>query len=196
MLLKLPFAGVTFPPSVSRRTNLEILEVAATFADRTGLWLEFGVYRGHSINHISARTDALVYGFDSFQGLPSDWGPSTPIGVFSTHGQLPQVNSNVVLVKGLFEDSLPTFLAENAGSNVSFVHLDCDLYESGRTVLRALTGRFHPGSVLVFDDFLGALPNDLYRAFRQWVVSNRIEYEWLAYSPEGAVAVRILSGPK
>jgi hypothetical protein len=34
------------------------------------LWLEFGVWKGTTINYISKFTDDKVYGFDSFYGLP------------------------------------------------------------------------------------------------------------------------------
>ena len=38
-----------------------------------GIWIEFGVYNGHSITYISNFTKNIVYGFDSFEGLPETW---------------------------------------------------------------------------------------------------------------------------
>jgi hypothetical protein len=42
--------------------------------DISGLYLEFGVLNGDSINHIAdVIAPHLIYGFDSFTGLPEEW---------------------------------------------------------------------------------------------------------------------------
>ncbi|MEA2981509.1 MAG: hypothetical protein QOF09_3332, partial [Alphaproteobacteria bacterium] len=42
--------------------------------DKDGLHLEFGVYKGDSINHFAGLSpDVTWYGFDSFEGLPEAW---------------------------------------------------------------------------------------------------------------------------
>ena len=66
-----------------------------------GLWLEFGVYRGYSVNLIAGYTKNTVYGFDSFEGLPEDWGVNDTLsqkkevryhkGKFSLQGMMPDV---------------------------------------------------------------------------------------------------------
>lgn len=38
-----------------------------------GLYCEFGVWRGLTINYIASRSDHTIHGFDSFDGLPEDW---------------------------------------------------------------------------------------------------------------------------
>ena len=53
------------------------------------LWLEFGVYSGRTINYISKFTNDIVYGFDSFEGLPEKWRDGFDKGIFSTEGNLP-----------------------------------------------------------------------------------------------------------
>ena len=63
------------------------------------------------LNHITDRT---IYGFDSFEGLPSDW-VRTDVAVpektfaFKNPQMLPAVLHNVRLVKGMFEETLPKF---------------------------------------------------------------------------------------
>ncbi len=54
-----------------------------------GLWLEFGVHAGGTINRIAKYTTKTIYGFDSFEGLPQDWsgridgnGVTYPKGTF------------------------------------------------------------------------------------------------------------------
>jgi hypothetical protein len=43
--------------------------------NKDGLWLEFGVYNGKSANltAILSGDDKVVYGFDTFTGLPEEW---------------------------------------------------------------------------------------------------------------------------
>ena len=77
---------------------------------------------------------------------------------FDRGGALPAVPSNVELVAGWFEDTLPSFLQrpEIKGRPAAFVHVDGDLYSSAWTVLRELSavGAIVPGTVLVFDELL------------------------------------------
>ena len=70
-----------------------------------------------------------VHGFDTFSGLPEDWGDATTRGSYSTHGALPQAPENVRFHVGLFSETLPCFLAEHAGP-VRFMNVDCDLRRS------------------------------------------------------------------
>src|SRR5258706_8876352 len=68
---------------------------------KTGLILEFGVWRGHSSRFFAERLsgDERLYGFDSFEGLQEDWaGNDRPKGYFSLGGRLPKVPRNVTLV--------------------------------------------------------------------------------------------------
>jgi len=65
----------------------------------------------------------------------------------------PEVKGNVTLVKGRFDQSLPVFLREHS-EHVAFIHMDCDLYASARTVLDLIKDRLVPGTTIVLDDFL------------------------------------------
>ena len=93
-----------------------------------GLVMEFGVYRARTLNYLAAKTSQTLYGFDSFEGLPEFWRDGIGKGAFALDG-LPKVRSNVVLVKGWFDDSLPKFLLDlNSSDPLSYLHIDCDLY--------------------------------------------------------------------
>lgn len=169
-----------------------LLDHALDRATQPGLVLEFGVRRGTSIDRIAARAGQAVHGFDSFEGLPEAWG-AEPAGVLSTGRQLPAVRPNVVLHAGWFEDTLPAFLAAHAGP-VRFVNVDSDIYSSARTVLTALAERIRPGTVLVFDEFIGnrTWRDDEYKAFQEYVQAYGVRYEVIALSPfTKQVAVRI-----
>lgn len=55
-----------------------------------GLWMEFGVFRGRSIQRISSLTKNIVWGFDSFEGLHEYWDKDNPKGVYSSGGKIPE----------------------------------------------------------------------------------------------------------
>ncbi len=74
-----------------------------------GAVLEFGVYSGTTINWMAEDfTSRQFYGFDSFEGLPGRW-TGHELFDFDLHGKPPQVLPNVVLIEGLFEDTLSAF---------------------------------------------------------------------------------------
>lgn len=161
--------------------SFRLLHHAFDAAPDTGLVLEFGVRHGVSLRHISGLTDAVVHGFDSFQGLPTAWGDE-PEGVYSTQGSLPNVPENVTLHVGLFEDTLADFLAAHQG-HVRFCNIDCDIYSSTVTVLEALAPRLQPGSVLVFDEYLvnPTWRADEHRAFQEAVARHGWTYRYIAF---------------
>lgn len=123
---------------------------------KIGHSMEFGVFKGRTINIFSSlRPRRIFWGFDTFTGLPQPWlinkKKSFPEGTFNLDGVMPVVNPNVVLVKGLFEDTLPVWNNLIHG-NVGFIHIDCDLYASALTVLMQLNHRIVPGTTIVFDE--------------------------------------------
>jgi len=147
-----------------------------------GLTLEFGVRFGTSIRQIASLTKDDVHGFDSFQGLPESWDGQAE-GLYTVHGQLPAVPENVHLHVGFFEDTLPLFVKEHSGP-VRFANIDCDIYSSTRTILESFAERIVPGTVLVFDEFLGN-PNwreDEFKAFQEAASEFGWQYEYLAFS--------------
>lgn len=180
-------------PAVHQGLPDRVLQRALDAAPAQGLTLECGVYFGRSLGLIAERTDGPVHGFDSFEGLPEAWSAAEGPGAYSTGGRMPDVAANVTLHAGWFQDTLPPFLARNAGP-VRLLHVDCDLYSSTRTVLDALVDRLVPGSVVVFDDMLaypGFEQHEL-RAFEEFVAGRGIGWELLAACLLGReVAVRI-----
>lgn len=89
---------------------MRLLSYAFSLSKMDGLNLEFGVFSGTTINHLSSEYPHLNFvGFDSFEGLPEDWKSGFEKGCFSVK-ELPIVNKNVQLVKGWFDNTLPEFL--------------------------------------------------------------------------------------
>ena len=130
-----------------------------------GLWLEFGVFTGSTLNLTAefrerhcGPTAGPVYGFDTFTGLPENWAGGFVQGAFSLEGDLPHVRHNIELVKGLFSDSLPPWMQAQRDANmgefppVTYLHIDCDLYAGARDALTLLKEHISPGCVLIFDE--------------------------------------------
>jgi hypothetical protein len=171
--------------------RLALLQAAGSIAEPEGMWLEFGVLEGESINKIAELSEGTVYGFDSFEGLPKSWTPLSKRGSFSTYGRIPDTAPNVRLVTGWFQDTLPAFLVSNPDRMVSLIHVDSDLYESALFALKELRSRIRPGTIIVFDEFAGTMPDDEARAFREFVKQTGANYRYIGYSVHGSVAVEI-----
>jgi hypothetical protein len=162
-------------------------------AVQEGLLLEFGTWQGESINHFSAKLPAeTFYGFDSFIGLKENWsGHSFAKGHFSLQGVLPKVNPNVKLIKGWFDETLPNFLLQHK-QKLKFLHVDCDTYESTVTIMDLLTDRIVPGTLILFDEYIGYPSWEIgeYKAFQEFILKTKHRYEYLGFSNQ-SVFVRI-----
>ncbi|QTH42270.1 class I SAM-dependent methyltransferase [Cohnella sp. LGH] len=159
-----------------------------------GLYLEFGVFKGESLNQIASLVPTeVVYGFDSFEGLPEDWYPGFEKGIFAVP-HLPNVRPNIQLVKGWYDETLPKFL-ENNDQKCTFIHIDCDLYSSTRTVFNELKDRIVSGTIIVFDEYFNYpnWKNGEYKAFMEFIEETGFKFEYLGFIPRGwQVAVKIM----
>ncbi len=171
---------------------LELLEYCFKQASIDGLLMEFGVFSGRTINFLAGLTASKIFGFDSFQGLPEDWRPDFRAGAFQT--SLPPVAGNVELVVGWFNETLPKFLGEIDGT-ISFLHVDCDLYSSTKTIFDACGNRIRSGTVIVFDEYFNyhGWRHGEYQAFEEFIKQSGLKFEYLGVVPSHQqVAVRIL----
>lgn len=187
------FVQEHMPHLQSANNSFKVLDTCLDKALCDGLYLEFGVFSGSTINYIAQRVNGIVHGFDSFQGIPEQWGAAGP-GFFSTNGQLPEVRENVLLHVGWFEDTIAEFLKQHDGA-VSFVHIDSDLYSSARTVLWGLKDRFVTGSIILFDEFFNYpyWREHEYKAFREFVREFHLKFNYIAFADRGySVAIEVL----
>jgi hypothetical protein len=148
------------------RDRFEVLRHAAAIAPVDGLICEFGVASGTTIRYLAGSPpllDRLIYGFDSFKGLPQEWS-GLPVGHFACPP--PEVPGNVELIVGWFDRTLAPFLAAHPG-DAALLHIDSDLYDSARCVLEHFTPRIIPGTVIVFDEFY--ITGQERRALRDWL---------------------------
>jgi hypothetical protein len=131
----------------------------------SGLYCEFGVYQGYTLNYIQSNTTQTIHGFDSFKGLPEFWIDGFDKKAFELP-QTPQFSENVQIHEGYYEDSLPTFLATHKEA-FAFLHIDCDLYSSTKTIFDLCKERIVPGTVISFDEYFNypGWQNGEYKAF-------------------------------
>ena len=201
------FVAANLPLHLGYPTRLDLLERVIELAPAEGLVLEFGVYKGLSINLIASRMPKrTIYGFDSFSGAPEPW-------LYRRHAfgdvqGMPPVGENCVLVKGWFAETLPSFL-ERSGEPCALIHIDSDLYSSANLVLERLENRIVPGTVILFDEFFNypGWKDGEHRAFHDFVARTGVEFEYVGFTYKGVreecrlkeggsgyqVAVRILT---
>jgi hypothetical protein len=129
--------------------------VAEPISQKSVLFLEFGVFKGYTMSQWSVllkNPESRFVGFDSFEGLPEDWATDYPKGTFTVHGAIPEIaDTRVTLVKGWFENTVPTY--DFIERDHLVVHLDADLYSSTTLVLQALKSHIKVGTTLIFGDF-------------------------------------------
>ncbi|WP_051261319.1 class I SAM-dependent methyltransferase [Desulfovibrio inopinatus] len=161
----------------------------------TSNFCEFGVASGATINHIAKRIPHhTVYGFDSFEGLPEHWRDGFPKGAFKRDA-LPAVAKNAVLIKGYFDDTLYDFLQKNPGP-AAFLHVDCDLYSSTRTIFEVFRDRLVDGSVIVFDEYFNypGWKDGEHKAFCEFIETSQFSVEYLGYCKyHQQIAVRLVT---
>jgi len=155
-----------------------------------GAVMEFGVFKGKSINVMAKNLRVLndertITGFDSFRGFSEDWsGVDMKYGksFFDQSGILPEVESNVELVDGFIESTLPVFLEKSGIESVAFIHIDTDTYSPAKVALELLKPYFQKGSIILFDELCG-YPNwrsHEYKALTE--VLDEHEYEFLGFA--------------
>jgi hypothetical protein len=150
---------------------------------KTGtLWMEFGVAGGKTINYISSFTKNRVHGFDSFRGLPEDWRGGFPRGTFNLLSTRPKVNNNVVLIKGLFDKTLPNFIRRQR-KKISFIHIDCDLYSSTKCIFDNIKKYIDTNCIVVFDELVNYSGFDgttgELKAFYEFLTNNNVKYSFI-----------------
>ncbi len=183
--------------------DAEVLRFASDTANKidlkNGMYIEMGVGSGKSINFIASLNPRnTIYGFDSFEGLPSDWNTRKdfhiPKGSFKLNKELayPPIVNNVCLMKGLFCNTLPVFKKLTLKNcPISFIHVDCDLYESAKDVFDFLGDNIVSGSILVFDEFYNyeGHEKDEFKAFEEFLNQSGKRAEYIAFNQNWEQAV-------
>ena len=145
--------------------NLSLLERCS---ELEGDVIECGVYRGGNLIELakklkSIESNKVVYGLDTFEGLPFNSEEDEvagkqmlPTGLFEDtsvesiqHLLDKKGLDNVKLIKGLFSES---FLSLK-DKKFCFAYIDADLYLSIKQCIDFLKPRMVKGGVIMFDDY-------------------------------------------
>jgi O-methyltransferase len=152
------------------------INIILALLDRTrevpGEIAECGVYKGSSLTAMALYVREVglakrVFGLDSFQGFDESVRTDIALGGAADDEKrvggfdgttLTQVRAklaglglldNVTLVSGYFSETLGTLPA----THFSFVHLDCDIYDSYRQTLAYFYHRTSTGGIILFDEY-------------------------------------------
>ena len=161
------------PPRYRSRSDL-FTHLAARCRDERVAYLEFGVASGSATREwaqLLHNPSSELHGFDSFEGLPTDWIAGRPAGHFDQGGKVPSIaDPRVHFHVGWFSDSLQLFEWPD-GYERLIVNLDADLYSSTAEALTFIEPHIRPGTLLYFDELnhrqheLRALQEFLARGF-------------------------------
>lgn len=148
------------------------------------IYMEFGVATGVSfrwwLEHNNNK-NSLFYGFDTFEGLPENWGGFYSQGDMTA--DVPIVNDKRgSFIKGLFQDTLCQFLDDNKTNwslnTTKVIHMDADLYSATAFTLSQLYPFLKKGDIILFDEFNVALHE--FKAYKEFVDTFYIKLQPIA----------------
>lgn len=186
LLTYLPRLSVTAHTLDHTRTGARYVPLIAAseyVRHAPGIALEFGVFKGASINHTAKKyPHRKFYGFDSFEGFPDD-GRKDWIQDFSVDGNMPTVPENVTLIKGYFSNTLDDFLAQ-CDDEIAIVNVDCDIYSSTKDIFDSLLKykKIKPGMAISFDELISYsnyIWNEMYALF-EMLEATKLGIQWLS----------------
>ena len=173
-------AFTSFPNKNFDYTNRKLLHqylLENEIGDEPIDYLEFGVAQGKSFRWWIANSkhpDSRFYGFDTFTGLPEDWGPFKK-GAMSNGSEPPKIDDpRGEFFTGLFQQTLYPFLKKYPLERKKVIHLDADLYSATWFVLASLSPYLKKGDLILFDEF--NVPLHEFKAFKEWSESFYIDY--------------------
>src|SRR5689334_17116942 len=148
-----PHDQVTSSGGANAKILFDILDQTAKL---DGDVAECGVWRGRTLIAMGIylrqmHSPKILWGFDSFEGFKHE----TPHTFRDTSARLVEEKaaifrlSNVRVVPGYFQQSLQTIQS----CRFSFVHIDCDIYESYKECLQFFFPRMVRDGVILFDEY-------------------------------------------
>jgi O-methyltransferase len=141
-------------------------------------YLEFGVANGASFTWwMTKNTNAAsrFYGFDTFTGLPEDFGPFKK-GTFNTNNDIPKIKDDRgQFFQGLFQQTLPGFLKKFDATKKTILMLDADLFSATLFTLMSLAPFLKEGDIIFFDELV--VPTHEFMAYQHFIDSSYFDLE-------------------
>lgn len=182
-----------FQASIDEVYQMTILDTArlanlwqlCRVSNPNGAIIEVGSYKGGSALHLSnSSPNRHIFVCDTFEGfgaLPIDrkldrlFHPDgfSDVDFASVQSAWAGKGRNVTFIKGYFPQS-----ATNTDiRDISFAHIDVDLYQSVADTLEFLLDRFLDQSIIVFDDYMRGAEG-LMKAVREFESEHR---DWISF---------------
>lgn len=166
----------------NRRINLyEAISKQEQLAGAELDYFEFGVASGLSfrwwLDH-NKNQYSKFYGFDTFEGLPENFGPFGKGSMAVALESLNITDPRATFYKGLFQDTLIPFLEQYKSKRRKLIHMDADLFSATIFSLSQLYRFLEEGDIILFDEF--AVPKHEFMAFKIFADSFYIQYEVIA----------------
>lgn len=147
-------------------------------------YLEFGVATGASFRwwlETNKNPGSVFSGFDTFTGLPEDWGGFYVKGDMRS-AQPVLEDKRGEFIKGLFQETLPGFINSKRerllSGNRNIIHMDADLYSATLFALSQLYPFIKKGDIILFDEF--NVPLHEFKAFTEFTGSFYIKLKPVA----------------
>ncbi|MDB5191443.1 MAG: class SAM-dependent methyltransferase [Segetibacter sp.] len=144
-------------------------------------YMEFGVASGHSFDWFMTKNThpaSKFYGFDTFDGLPEDWGPFKK-GSFTNNNVVPTPkDERGKFYTGLFQQTVPGFLLELDNTKRNVFMMDADLWSATLYALTMLAPYLKKGDIIFFDEFV--VPTHEFKAYMDFVESYYVKLELIA----------------
>jgi O-methyltransferase len=144
-------------------------------------YFEFGVAGGYSFKWWLQRNnnpESRFYGFDTFEGLPEDFGPFAKGTMAAALESLNVTDERARFYKGLFQDTLNPFLDQYQRGRRKLIHMDADIFSASIFAMTQLYRFLDEGDIIMFDEF--AVPTHEFMAFKIFTESFYIKYDVIA----------------
>jgi Macrocin-O-methyltransferase (TylF) len=179
-----------------------------------GSIIECGVHRGNSLMlfmHLCSVFSPMsfnkkIIGFDTFEGF-ADISPLDPPGInpgdmgdvdfelLSSWIEMQQKNNTIPhvprieLVRGLAEETIPTYIEKNPHLLVSFLYMDFDLYAPTLLALQQIFPLMPKGSVIAFDQLNQRKWHGETLAIKEFFSINNLKLQVFDFEPHISYAV-------
>lgn len=159
-------------------------------------YMEFGVFWGQTFRiwvEGNKNPGTRFAGFDTFTGLPEDWG-SEKKGTFSAGGNLPDIHdSRIDWQVGLIQDTLPLYVSKIAKEERKVIHIDVDLYNATLITLVHVQPYLRRGDLIIFDDFFTfTKTTHEFKAFCDFLDLYKTDYKPLFKCRYGHLVIEII----
>ncbi len=159
--MQLMYGITTLPTGISPDRLGMLIAYSWMMSEKPGAFAEFGVCQGGSLDLLSRlHPDRLIYGIDSFEGLPQGGVMDT---YHTTKGEFALSEEEFMNLFSHFEKTKNVKICKGFSPNVfsqlafvdqyAFVHIDVDLYQSVKDALDYFYPRLINTGIMIFDDY-------------------------------------------